>query len=878
MPQPTQRKTQIRLNLNDLKKYLQASRLALGEMPETFWFDIRNDEDKAFVAGRVKLNGREYSFRIPGAEISGDSTNWTFPVAFMDLFSLDCSGEVTLKFQLPAVLLQKNGNKKKHAVGIEPHEAVFHPFPSNGEYRFEPEHTVRAKRILDLRKALGVNAHFHLRYQKSLLELYVSNGTTMLRAGFDMEAEPGLWDVEIPMLVSKYLANSPGIVIDHMHGFGTWFSDGRSFYFAQKSSMEIHDYTFDVPGAARVVRKFGRTFPLSSELFEVVLSQEGPYLIKLYPGQAQVHRLNPEKVNYHENLEVYEAVVVPLDFRGEPSALILDSRTIKASLIDANSLVYVTSFPCSPYVIQESSGVEIMVVPPEVNPRSLADALGDDFRACGDVLRDWSGDYDGLVPMAFKDAVEPTSTMFPNVPRTDEMDTLFLVRIPEGFLRVGGVSADHLATCLFEFYHSQIYQQDLLERFIYGDYWPGLQVFVYDPDHAIEYGVDETSPWPEWLGWEFWSDPKGERPRDGAGRPVEKPEKGKRKVQLSSNSLVAPQIITAEDGLEDPISVQERVSVEDPVVSTEEAPTNYLLIDGNFVTWRDFYSKGLEKMRHPVSGRFTGVVFGFLRSMKSWVHQFAPKHICVVWDDGISVWRKELIPEYKDRSDRKKKLPKDRLDSMFEQRAWLHENLSTMGVHSIRIPGSEADDVIALLADSHAHAGRVVIVTGDYDFNHLVTERIHVYQARKNELVDDPATAQDSLMEKVIVGDSSDRIPGVEKVGEKSVKTFAEELRKAGKPFTLENIQEAAAEHKNWRIRRLAEDDAKGVIERNLQMIDLRVGMAKLDPTQMTSAISQSLQQVCLDPLEFGKWMHELAFNSIISEASVWHNFFRPLT
>jgi 5'-3' exonuclease len=870
MSNPTHRKTQIKLDLNELKNYLQASRLALGEMPELFWFDIRNDQEQAFVAGRVKIANREYSFRIPSAKLEGDTSNWTFPVDFKELFAADRSGEITVKFQLPAVLLCQEG-KKRRAVGVAPHTATFSPFPTNGEYQCGADSIARVGRLLEIRRALGINEHFRLRCRSSVLQVYVSNGPFMLRTSIDVDAEPSLWDVEIPMLVAQYLGRAPGIIIDHMHGYGTWFSDGKSFYFAQKSaSPEVHDYTFDVPGAAGVVTNFNRTFPLSPE-FRSALS-EGPNLVVLRPGLAQVSHLSPEKMNYHEHLEITESADVAVNFRGEPSAVIIDGKVLNTVSPKDTAVVYVSPFPCSPYVIQESPGVDIMVVPPEVNPESFADALGSDFQACGDVLRAWEGDYDGLVPIAFRGSPAPDNVMYPNPPIAD-MDALFLVKVPEGFIRAGGVSVEHLATCLFEFCHSKVYQQKLVEQLLYRGFWPGLQIFVYDPEHTGEYGVDPTSPWKDWIGWRFWSDPKGEIQRDDAGRPVEKEQTERRKVHLSAKSLTAPQIITSEDPPKDPITTVEAVPVEETVVTTqcESEATKYLLIDGNFVTWRDFYSKGLERMSHPISGRLTGVVFGFLRSTRSWIQQFNPSHVCVVWDDGIAGWRKELVPDYKDRSDRKKKLPQDRLESMFEQRGWLQENLANLGVHSIKVPGSEADDIISLLADAHKHLGRTVIITGDYDFNHLVTETTHVYQARQDVLISDVDTAQESLMTKVIVGDSSDRIPGVPKVGEKSVAKFAEELRKEGKEFTVENIVEAAADHSNWRIRLLTSDEATAVMQRNLKMIDLRYGASKLDPTQMMLAIQQSLQPVCINPVEFGKWLHELAFNSIISDVSSWH-------
>jgi DNA polymerase-1 len=271
------------------------------------------------------------------------------------------------------------------------------------------------------------------------------------------------------------------------------------------------------------------------------------------------------------------------------------------------------------------------------------------------------------------------------------------------------------------------------------------------------------------------------------------------------------------------------------------------------------------------------VTFGFLRSLRSWVQQFRPSRVCVVWDDEVENWRKLLVPGYKDRSDRKKKLSKERLDGMFEQREWLHENLGSLGVHSIKIPKTEADDIIALLARSHEHSGRCVIVSGDRDFDQIVTDRIHIYRHKESVLIDTPGDSSDSLMLKCIEGDSSDNIPGVEQVGAKTIETVRDGLKEAGKPFTLENIQEFAAASKTKRIRRLSSEEAKAVIERNLQMIDLNVGMAKLPTEKMVTAIRESSKEVRPRPADFSKWVQELAFNSITNDISSWHADFGHL-
>lgn len=800
---------------------------------------------------------------------------------------MEGDGEVMMKFALPSVIFRKKDDAKwKRDVGVQPHPADFHPFPTNGEYRFDDKYLSRVQDFIKLKQALDIRETTRIRYHQSMIEVYATNKIRTIVTRLPVDAEPELWDVPVPHPVVERLSRNPGIVIDHMHGYGTWFSDGRNFYFSQKSSAEVHDYSFDVPGVCRSVKAAHQSFTISPELWELIKSP-GYYLLVMKVGCVKIVSLDPTTVNYHSNLHLSASKDISADYRGDPAALIVDSSKI-APVLEFASKVYVTPWPCAPYLI-EGANIDVLLIPPAVNPGSLAEALGSDFQARGEDLRAWVGDYDGLVVKAFngppEHRVEANNTVHLHAPVVEE-DALFLAKTPSGFKDVGGVGREALATCLFEFRHTTIYSRELIDLLAYGGYWPELQIYVYDPDHLETHGEDGTSPYTGWVGWDLWADPKNEQSRDGAGRPKKEGsvQEKRRIVRMRASALAAPHVAPPGESQEnpdqntvaEPIKETEEESGLIPQV-TEEEPVACLLVDANFVTWRDFYVPGLQEMRHPTTGRWTGVAFGFVRSVRSWVKQFRPARICAIWDDTLAPWRKELIPDYKDRSKKKKEIPKDRLDSMFEQRGWLHNSLQHLGIHSIKIKGTEADDIIALLADAHAKMGRVVIVTGDHDFNQMVTDRIHVYQDRKNEIIRDPAVAPVSLLRKVIEGDTSDKIPGVGNVGKGTLDKYIQELREAGKEFTLETIAETAEGHSNYRVRKLATAEAKERIQRNLEMIDLRKGVRRLDPASMTDAITASFQTVQLNHKAFGQWVQELAFNSVLNDISSWHQDFGSL-
>jgi 5'-3' exonuclease len=309
-----------------------------------------------------------------------------------------------------------------------------------------------------------------------------------------------------------------------------------------------------------------------------------------------------------------------------------------------------------------------------------------------------------------------------------------------------------------------------------------------------------------------------------------------------------------------------------------EYSVEYVLVDANFVTWRDFHQTGLAKMRHPVTGQLTGVSFGFLRAMRQWIQQFRPKKAAVVWDSGVAEWRKEMIPGYKDRSEQKKKLDPVLLDAMMMQRDWLHSNLRHFGIRSLRIPGTEADDVIALLAESLSSKGRVVIITGDYDFNQLASDKIHVYQSRQNELITDSMKSSSSLLGKCILGDSSDKIPGIPKVGEKTLEAVVKRIEEAGKGVNWPNIVECARQIKGKRFEALTTLEAGQIVERNMRLIDLREGARRLPMDLMMQALQEAVEPVSVNVRNFGKLAHEMSFQSVLDYISDWERDFSALS
>ena len=211
-----------------------------------------------------------------------------------------------------------------------------------------------------------------------------------------------------------------------------------------------------------------------------------------------------------------------------------------------------------------------------------------------------------------------------------------------------------------------------------------------------------------------------------------------------------------------------------------------LLVDGSSYLYRAFHAlPPLSNSR----GEPTGAVHGVLNMLHKLLREYPKARVAVVFDAPGKTFRDDLFAEYKSH---RPPMPDD-LRAQIEP---LLTAVSAMGLPLLRITGVEADDVIGTLAQRSAARGeQVLISTGDKDIAQLVNERITLINTMSDTLLDrDGVKAKfDVYPEQIIdylalVGDSSDNIPGIDKVGPK---TAAKWLNAYG---TLDAILEHAAE------------------------------------------------------------------------------------
>ncbi len=191
-----------------------------------------------------------------------------------------------------------------------------------------------------------------------------------------------------------------------------------------------------------------------------------------------------------------------------------------------------------------------------------------------------------------------------------------------------------------------------------------------------------------------------------------------------------------------------------------------ILVDGSSYLFRAFHA--LPPLTNS-QGQPTGAIVGVVNMLRKLRNDYHPTHFAVVFDAPGKTFRDDLYAEYKAN---RPPMP-DELRVQIER---LHEIVRAMGLPMLVIDGVEADDVIGTLARQAAEQGMDVLVsTGDKDMAQLVDEHVTLVDTMQDRVLD-----REGVIEKfgvpperivdwlALVGDSSDNIPGVPRVGPKT--------------------------------------------------------------------------------------------------------------
>ncbi|MCJ7557002.1 MAG: DNA polymerase I, partial [Gammaproteobacteria bacterium] len=253
-------------------------------------------------------------------------------------------------------------------------------------------------------------------------------------------------------------------------------------------------------------------------------------------------------------------------------------------------------------------------------------------------------------------------------------------------------------------------------------------------------------------------------------------------------------------------------------------PKRLVLVDGSSYLYRAFHAlPPLSNSR----GEPTGAIHGVLNMLNRLLKDYEPERVAVVFDARGKTFRDDLFEQYKAN---RPPMP----DDLRGQVEPLLEAVAAMGLPLLRVQGVEADDVIGTLARRAANAGHdTLISTGDKDMAQLVDQHITLVNTMTNKTMDRDGVKEkfDVFPDQIIdylalVGDSSDNIPGVPKVGPKTAAKWLNQYD------TLDNIIVHADEIAGKVGESLRENLVQLELSRKLATIDCDVPL-ELEPEQL---------------------------------------------
>ena len=259
-----------------------------------------------------------------------------------------------------------------------------------------------------------------------------------------------------------------------------------------------------------------------------------------------------------------------------------------------------------------------------------------------------------------------------------------------------------------------------------------------------------------------------------------------------------------------------------------------VVIDGNSILNRAFYGIMSSKMLQTADGTYTNAVYGFLAILFKLLDDINPDYMVVAFDVKHPTKRHEM---YKDYKGTRKGMP----DELASQMPIIKEVLKAMNIKIIEKEGYEADDILGTLAKyAEKKEMEVTLLTGDRDSFQLASDNIIIRIPRtkggktetenfdKNKILEVYGVEPKQLIEvKGLMGDTSDNIPGVPGIGEKTALNLIKEYNsidnlyeklESGEPVAKGKLKENLENNKDLAIlsRELGRIDVNAPIDKEL--------------------------------------------------------------
>ncbi|PZK60726.1 DNA polymerase I [Staphylococcus aureus] len=291
-----------------------------------------------------------------------------------------------------------------------------------------------------------------------------------------------------------------------------------------------------------------------------------------------------------------------------------------------------------------------------------------------------------------------------------------------------------------------------------------------------------------------------------------------------------------------------------------------VLIDGNSLSFRAFYALPLLSNK---AGIHTNAVYGFAMLLEKILKEEKPNHFLVAFDAGKTTFRHEKYSEYK--GGRQKTPPE-----LSEQFPYIRQLLDAYHIKRYELDNYEADDIIGTLSKEADKAGfQTIIITGDRDLTQLATDNVTIYYTKKG-VTDVDHYTPDFIAEKYngltpnqiidmkgLMGDTSDNIPGVAGVGEKTAIKLLNQFDSVEGVY--EHLDEISGKKLKEKLQNSKED---ALMSKELATINVDSPIeVKLEDTLMTHQDEQQEKIELFKKLEFKQLLADIDQSASVEDA-----------
>ena len=314
-----------------------------------------------------------------------------------------------------------------------------------------------------------------------------------------------------------------------------------------------------------------------------------------------------------------------------------------------------------------------------------------------------------------------------------------------------------------------------------------------------------------------------------------------------------------------------------------------LLVDGDNLFKIGFH--GVKELYN--GGDHLGGIYHFINIIRKFLEEHNHDKVIIFWDgESNSSVRKSIYPQYK--ANRRQDMNEFKYESYLQQKSRVKQYLEEIFVRQVEMTNNEADDLIAYYAKLSVDE-EIIIFSADKDLTQLISERVTIYSPTSKQYYryGDMITInkvniphQNVLLTKILTGDKSDNIDGIELLGEKTlVKLFPQMLEKLCTiEEILDNARNIVQKKKPKALVNILIGKTKSGIfgqdfyETNKKIVDLHNPLI----TEEGKELVKQIHTDTIDPTDRGyknlmrMMMEDGLFNYLPKNDDAWVNFLKP--